>query len=90
LILGLLLPFFGEIQTEAIRTVSNRIATYSYGIYVSHQFCIWLALGVLAARPLWLRLGVLSTSLVGLPILLYHFIEKPMIGVGVLGGTLWG
>jgi peptidoglycan/LPS O-acetylase OafA/YrhL len=90
LALGLLLPFFVEIQTESIRTVSNRIATYSYGIYVSHQFCIWLALGVLAARPLWLRLGVLSTSLVGLPILLYHFIEKPMIGVGVRLAARYG
>jgi peptidoglycan/LPS O-acetylase OafA/YrhL len=83
LVLGLLLPFFQEIQTQSIRTVSNRIATYSYGIYVSHQFCIWLALGILAARPLWLRLTVLSTSLVVLPILLYHAIEKPMIRVGM-------
>jgi peptidoglycan/LPS O-acetylase OafA/YrhL len=83
LVLGLLIPFFREIQTKSIRTMSNRIATYSYGIYISHQFCIWLALGVLAARPLWLRLGVLSTSLVILPILLYHGIEKPMIHVGI-------
>lgn len=83
LVLGLLIPFFREIQTKSIRIISNRIATYSYGLYVSHQFCIWLALGVLAGRPLWLRLGVLSTSLVVLPILLYHYLEKPMIQVGM-------
>ncbi len=83
LVLGLLLPFFCEIQNKPIRTISNRIATYSYGIYVSHQFCIWLALGVLAARPVWFRLGVLSGSLVVLPIVLYHGLEKPMIQVGI-------
>jgi peptidoglycan/LPS O-acetylase OafA/YrhL len=87
LILGLLLPFFPEIQSKTIRFNGNRIATYSYGIYISHQFCIWFALGILAASPLWLRAGVLSTSLVLLPILLYHGREKPMILVGVRRAT---
>lgn len=84
LLLGLLLPFFRQIQSKPIRAISNRIATYSYGIYVSHQFSIWLALGVLAARPLWLRFGLLSVLLVLLPVILYHGIEKPMIRVGVI------
>ena len=83
LVLGLLIPFFREIQTKWIQTVSNRIATYSYGIYISHQFCIWFALGILAARPVWLRLGVLCMSLVLLPIVLYHGLEKPMIKLGI-------
>jgi peptidoglycan/LPS O-acetylase OafA/YrhL len=89
LVLGLLIPFFREIQTKSIRTVSNRIATYSYGIYISHQFCIWFALGFLAARPIWLRIGVLSTSLVVLPIILYHGIEKPMIQAGIRLASRW-
>ena len=82
LVLGLLIPFFQEIQNQNIRKISNRIATYSYGIYVSHQFCIWFALEVLATRPVLIRLLVLSASLVVLPILLYHGVEKPMIQVG--------
>jgi peptidoglycan/LPS O-acetylase OafA/YrhL len=89
LVLGLFIPYFREIQTKAIRTISNRIATYSYGIYISHQFCIWFALGVLAARPLWLRVGVLSTSLVVLPIIVYHGIEKPMIRTGIRLASRW-
>lgn len=83
LILGLAIPFFGEIRSKWVRTISNRIATYSYGIYISHQFCIWFALGVLALYPLWLRIGVLVTSLVTLPVMLYHGIEKPMIKFGI-------
>lgn len=86
LTLGLFIPVFREIQNQTIRNISNRIATYSYGIYISHQFCIWFALGVLATRPLWLRIGVLSTSLVVLPIFLYHCIEKPMIQLGKRAG----
>ena len=83
LVLGLAIPFFDEIRSPWVRAVSNRIATYSYGIYLSHQFCIWLALGVLAASPLWLRVAVLISSLVILPVALYHTVEKPMIRVGV-------
>ena len=83
LLLGLLIPFFQEIQTKSLRTISNRIATYSYGIYISHQFCIWLALGVLASHALWLRIAVLISTLVVAPVLLYHGLEKPMIQAGV-------
>jgi peptidoglycan/LPS O-acetylase OafA/YrhL len=89
LVLGLLIPFFREIQSKSIRTISNRIATYSYGIYVSHQFCIWFALEVLATSPVWVRIGVLSASLVVLPIVLYHGIEKPMIQVGMRLAARW-
>jgi peptidoglycan/LPS O-acetylase OafA/YrhL len=82
LVLGVLVPVFREIQWKPVRIVSNRIAMYSYGIYISHQFCIWFALGVLAERPPWLRAGVLLLSLVVMPILLYHGIERPMIQAG--------
>jgi len=89
LVLGLLIPLFQEIQSKPVRIVSNRIATYSYGIYVSHQFCIWFALGVLAGHALWLRVGVLSVSLVAVPIFLYHGIEKPMIQAGIRLAERW-
>jgi peptidoglycan/LPS O-acetylase OafA/YrhL len=83
LLLGLLIPSFGEIQTQWLRTVSNRIATYSYGIYLSHQFCLWIVFGLLASHSLWLRIPLLIGSLVAFPIVLYHAIEKPMIQVGI-------
>jgi peptidoglycan/LPS O-acetylase OafA/YrhL len=83
LLLGILIPSFGEIPTPWLRCVSNRLATYSYGIYLSHQFCIWIAFGVLASYSQWFRLTVLIMSLVALPILLYHTIEKPMIQAAV-------
>jgi peptidoglycan/LPS O-acetylase OafA/YrhL len=83
LLLGLGIPCFQEIQAGWLRTASNRIATYSYGIYISHQFCIWFALGVLAGWPLAVRVGMLIASLVITPIVLYHGLEEPMIRVGM-------
>lgn len=83
LLLGAMIPHFQEIQAAGLRWISNRIATYSYGIYLSHQFAIWFALGVLSPYPLVLRIFVLTVLLVALPVALYHAVEKPMIGVGV-------
>ncbi len=82
LVLGALIPSFAELTAPWLCAASQRIATYSYGIYLSHQFSIWIALGVLASHSLWLRIPVLMGLLVILPILLYQGIEKPMIRVG--------
>jgi hypothetical protein len=82
LVLGLMIPQFREIQSHWLRYVSNRIATYSYGIYLSHQFCIWLAFGVLASHSLVLKIPFLVVTLVTAPVILYHVIEAPLIKSG--------
>jgi len=89
LILGLLMPCFGEITTPWLRVAANRVATYSYGIYISHQFCIWIALGLLASHSLWIRMIVLIGLLVVLPLVLYYAIEKPMIKLGARLARRW-
>ena len=91
LLLGLMVPLFREIQVHLLRWISNRIATYSYGIYLSHQFCLWVVFGPLASHSPALRICVFIGMLVVAPILLYHGIEKPMIGIGVrLAGHMSG
>jgi peptidoglycan/LPS O-acetylase OafA/YrhL len=89
LLLGFAIPFFGEIRTGWLRAVSNRIATYSYGIYLSHQFCIWLVADPLSTLPLWSRVLVLSAMLIGIPVALYHGIEKPLIKAGANLAERW-
>jgi len=89
LLLGFAIPYFGEIQTGWLRTASHRIATYSYGIYLSHQFCIWFVAEPLGGLPLWGKILVVVTMLVGIPIVLYHLIEKPMINVGAYLAEKW-
>jgi peptidoglycan/LPS O-acetylase OafA/YrhL len=82
-LLGWMIPHFREIRAPGLRWISNRIATYSYGIYLSHQFALWTAFGLLASYPWVLRIFVLLLMLIALPVALYHAIEKPMIAVGV-------
>jgi len=77
------IPSFGELTTSWVRVLSKRIALYSYWIYLSHQFCIWVAFGVLASHSLWLKIPALAGMLVLLPVLLYHGFEKPMIQIGL-------
>ena len=82
LALGLSIPSYQEITSSSVRFIASRIAKYSYGIYLSHQFCIWFAFGVLHSWDLWVRvlLFILIVSVV--PVALYHFIEHPMIRIG--------
>ena len=89
LLLGLAIPFFGDIRMGWLRAIANRIATYSYGIYLSHQFCIWFVCDPLGSFPLWCRILVLTGMLIGIPIVLYHVIEKPMIKVGADLAEKW-
>jgi peptidoglycan/LPS O-acetylase OafA/YrhL len=82
LVLGLAAPYFAEVRSARVNWVSNRIATYSYGIYISHQFCIWFCLGVLSGYSAWVKVPLLICLLVAVPVMLYHAIERPMILLG--------
>ncbi|MGH9536283.1 MAG: acyltransferase family protein [Terriglobales bacterium] len=76
LLLGLMIPRFREITFHPVQLVSHWIATYSYGIYLAHSFCIWFALGVVHS---W---GLFVVMIVVLPVALYHGIEHPAIKIG--------
>lgn len=89
LILGCAIPFFEEIQSEWLRILSNRIATYSYGIYLSHQFCIWFVDDPLSSLSWWVKIPLLTGLLIGVPVVLYHGIERPMIRVGARLAERW-
>jgi peptidoglycan/LPS O-acetylase OafA/YrhL len=55
LALGLLLPQFREISTPVFQRVFKYIARYSYSVYLTHFFFIWLAFDQLHNHSLWLR-----------------------------------
>lgn len=82
LVLGVAFPFIQEIQWRPLNRLSHWIAEISYGIYLSHIPLMWLALKVMAPYPLVVRLTVLLIGSAVIPMLLYRFVEKPMIGVG--------
>jgi peptidoglycan/LPS O-acetylase OafA/YrhL len=84
-LLGLAVPFFAQISARWITTPSYLVAKYSYGIYLTHFFCIWLAFDRLHyILPRVERLALFTTVAIALPIALYHYLEEPMVGLGKL------
>jgi peptidoglycan/LPS O-acetylase OafA/YrhL len=82
LLVGLSIPLFREIQAPAVTVPAHLIAKYSYGIYLAHYICIWLAFMALGHLSPLLRWLVFWAAMVGLPVALFHGIESPLIGVG--------
>lgn len=82
LLIGLAIPEFREMTSAGMKIVCHRIARYSYGIYLTHLICLWLAFDKLSALPMAGRWLVFTLSLGVIPVALYHTIEKPMIALG--------
>jgi peptidoglycan/LPS O-acetylase OafA/YrhL len=82
LVLGLTLPHFKDITLPALNVAAHNIARYSYGIYLSHLFCLWFAFVFLKSTSTLLRSSVFVVLLIGVPVLLFHTIEDPFIRAG--------
>lgn len=81
-ILGAAIPQFAQLSNRLLQRASHFIARYSYGIYLTHCFCIWLAFIKLKPLPgigQWL---VFAAAVLLVPMVLYHFVELPLINVG--------
>ncbi len=62
---------------------SQFIAKYSYGIYLTHTFCIWLAFERLHfLLPRMPQLVLFAALVTGLPVPFYDFLEQPMVQMG--------
>lgn len=82
LLLGAAVPFFSRISASWVVAPSHFIAKYSYGIYLTHFFCIWFAFERLGKLPALVKIPVFVALAAGLPVLFYHLLEEPMIRVG--------
>ena len=82
LVLGLAIPFTHELRSRPLHSVTHLIAKYSYGLYLTHIVVLWIVMDVLRGDPGIVRISVLLAGLVGLPVLLFHAIENPMIHLG--------
>lgn len=79
LFLGLLIPLFRELPESWSTLACRTVAKYSYGIYLVHIPAIWFAFVKLASAPVMLRWAVLLMLSAGLPVVLYHLLEEPLI-----------
>lgn len=82
LVLGLCQPRIRELRLPPLRVVSQLIARYSYGVYLTHLICMWLAFDLLANTPALVRWVVFVTTAIAAPVALYHGLEHPMIALG--------
>jgi len=82
LLMGLVLSEFREMPDNWLRKLCHQVARYSYGIYLTHFICIWLAFVALARLPVVMQWAALLLMLLAFPVLLYHTIEAPMIKFG--------
>ena len=80
LLLGLATPQFLGTNSSRLRSFSQIVAKYSYGIYMSHSVVFWMTLRM--GGPWWLKVLVGSSLSVVLPVLLFHLIEDPLIRFG--------
>ena len=83
LVLAIVISSVQDGALVAIQPMAHWIAEYSYGIYLSHMIVFWLALDVMKLSNPWLKFLILVTGSAGVPVLLYRFIEKPLITAGV-------
>jgi peptidoglycan/LPS O-acetylase OafA/YrhL len=89
LLVGICVPQFKEMSWPLARKICHLIARYSYGIYLTHWICIWLAFQKLAAQASWVQWTVFVATATLSPILLYHSLEAPMIRLGNHLATLF-
>ncbi len=80
--LGAAIPQFAEMHSSWLRHASHLIARYSYGIYLTHYFCIWLAFVKLQSLPRVGQCLVFVATVWLVPVFLYHFLELPLTNAG--------
>jgi peptidoglycan/LPS O-acetylase OafA/YrhL len=89
LAIGMVVPRCSEMSHTLVRRASHLIAKYSYGIYLTHVVCIWLAFVQLRMLPVAGQWVALAATLAGIPVLLYHFLESPLINAGKKLAESW-
>ena len=82
LVVGMAVPHFAQINAVWLCRASHTIARYSYGIYLTHYFSIWLAFAKLEFLPWPVRWTIFAAVTIAVPVLLYHVLELPMVNAG--------
>jgi peptidoglycan/LPS O-acetylase OafA/YrhL len=81
LTIGAAIPLFHSMSEGPVTRASYHVAKYSYGIYLTHLFALWLAF-IALRLPIAVQVAVWLTCLVAAPVVLYHGVEEPMMRWG--------
>jgi peptidoglycan/LPS O-acetylase OafA/YrhL len=80
LLLGIVIPRCREVRPGATARCAGLVATYSYGIYLTHVYAMSLAFS--SRSPDLYSWVVFAVLLPGLSVLAYRWIERPGIELG--------
>jgi peptidoglycan/LPS O-acetylase OafA/YrhL len=89
LLLGVLIPHCRELRPGPLAFASHKVATYSYGVYLTHLFALAIAFPVRVADPPASQWLVGVGLLAGLAWAAYHAIERPGIRLGSFLASRW-
>jgi peptidoglycan/LPS O-acetylase OafA/YrhL len=79
LLLGIALPQFRELNNCLLRKVCATLARYSYGIYLLHFLCMWIAFQAIRGIAEWSRWTIFIVTVSVFPVLTYHLLEAPLM-----------
>ncbi len=82
LALALSLTLYRDLPAGWIKGTSHRIATYSYGIYLTHTFAIYLAYQAFPIRGEPLKFIVAGVFTGIFSVASFHLVERPAIALG--------
>ena len=82
LILGLAINVFHDSASKPLNTVAEKIAQYSYGVYLVHIPVIYLVFLVLGVKSALFGTILVLTITALASVVTYHFIELPFINLG--------
>jgi peptidoglycan/LPS O-acetylase OafA/YrhL len=89
LAIGLGVCVFHEMPKGLLSRVTERIARYSYGMYLLHYFAIWMGFVVCRTLNVGLQIAIFATVLMFLSMFLYHTVEAPLIAAGVRASEMF-
>ncbi len=83
LAIGLGVPLFREMPPNLLTWFAQRVARYSFGIYLLHYFALWVAFVICGRLPVGEQVAIFIGVLATLSVVLYHVFEAPLISLGV-------
>ena len=82
LLLGLAINLFHDSTNKPLNVVAEKVALYSYGVYLIHVPVLYLVFMVLNIKNLFFGPLLFVALTFAASVILYHFIEYPFIEIG--------
>lgn len=82
LVIGFLIPWSRNGENQSINYLVNKVAQYSYGIYLFHGPVIFVCFELMDKFSFFLKFSIFILLTAILSYLAYHLVEKPLIKFG--------